>query len=165
MHALMFGLKRAYWGSLKPTRKRLTKIGLTAARFDMLYVLRGGGPIAQSTIRRKLGVTAPVVSRMLKSLRELDLVSRQRSWSDRRDWLISLTQRGRMVIRRAIDAFIHSRRAHHIVERAICPMMPAGPARQEAALYAMDTIESLLNRLREGFRAGGTLYYPWHPDE
>jgi DNA-binding MarR family transcriptional regulator len=165
MHSIMFGLKRAYWGSLKPTRKRLTKLGLTAARFDMLYILRRGHPTAQSSITRRLGVTPPVVSRMLKSLRELDLVTRQRGWGDRREWIVALTARGRTTIRRAIDAFIHSRRAQHIVERAICPAMPAGPAREDAALFAMDTLESLLDRLREGFRAGGTLYYPWHPDD
>jgi DNA-binding MarR family transcriptional regulator len=165
MHAAMFALKRSYWGSLKPTRKRLTELGLTAARFDMLYILRRGHPIAQRAITRTLGVTPPVVSRMLKSLRELGLVTRQRWGGDRREWLISLTAQGRTVIRRAIDAFIHSRRVHHIVERAICPTMPAGPARQEAAFYATEALESLLDRLRQGFRAGGTLHYPWHPDD
>jgi hypothetical protein len=30
---------------------------------------------------------------------------------------------------------------------------------------AMADLETLLDRLREGFRARGTLYYPWHPDD
>jgi hypothetical protein len=29
----------------------------------------------------------------------------------------------------------------------------------------MSALEILLDALREGFRAGGTLYYPWHPDD
>jgi hypothetical protein len=29
----------------------------------------------------------------------------------------------------------------------------------------MCILEPLLCKLREGFHDGGTLYYPWHPDD
>ena len=167
MHAAFFGLKRAYWGSLRVTRKRLFAMGLTAARFDLLYALREFPcpPVAQSAIRRRLGVTAPVVSRMLKSLRELGLVTRHRRLTDRREWLISLTARGRFAILRAIDRFIGSGLVARIVERGLCPEMNAGIEREDAAFLAMSDLETILDNLRQGFHARGTLYYPWHPDD
>ena len=39
MDAIFFGLKRAFHGSLRIARFALTALGLTAARFDMLYAL------------------------------------------------------------------------------------------------------------------------------
>jgi DNA-binding MarR family transcriptional regulator len=167
MHAAFFGLKRAYWGSLRVTRKRIFAHGLTAARFDLLYALREFPcpPVAQSSIRKRLGVTAPVVSRMLKSLRELGLVTRQRRLTDRREWLISLTARGRFAIRRAIAHFIGSGLVARLVERGLCPDMAPGIPRENDAFVAMHDLENLLDNLRRGFHARGTLYYPWHPDD
>jgi DNA-binding MarR family transcriptional regulator len=167
MHAAFFGLKRAYWGSLRVTRKPLAALGLTAARFDLLYVLREAPcpPVAQRAIHRKLGVTPPVVSRMLKSLYELGLVRRERRPGDRRQWLISLTARGRFAIRDAVDRFIRRGRVERIVEHGLCPAMTPGLEREDAAFLAMTDLETLLDNLREGFRARGTLYYPWHPDD
>lgn len=55
VHAAFFGLKRAYWGSLRVTRRRLKELGLTAARFDLLYLLHEPrAPVAQRSIHRAL---------------------------------------------------------------------------------------------------------------
>jgi DNA-binding MarR family transcriptional regulator len=166
MHALLFGLKRSYWGSLKPTRRRLKEMGLTAARFDLLYVLlEERAPCPQRDIVRSLGVTPPVVSRMLKSLRELGLVKRQRCSMDRREWLISLTSRGRFLIRDAIHEFIESGRIERVLEKGFCPRAPADVTRENEAFLRMCELEPILRDLRRGFHAGGTLHYPWHPDD
>jgi DNA-binding MarR family transcriptional regulator len=166
MHAVLFSLKRSYWGSLKPTRKRLKELGLTAARFDLLYVLlEERVPYPQRSIVRKLGVTPPVVSRMLKSLRELRLVKRERWSMDRREWWISLTSRGRFLIRDAIHEFVASGKIDRILEKSFCPGVPADVNRENEAFLRMAYLEPILNDLRRGFRAGGTLYYPWHPDD
>jgi DNA-binding MarR family transcriptional regulator len=167
MHAAFFGLKRAYWGSLRVTRKKLTEMGLTAARFDLLYMLWESpkAPRRQRNLTRALGVTAPVVSRMLKSLRELGLVVRERDRLDRRGWVVSLTEEGLRRMGVAVRHFVRCRNAWRHVERAFCPDLPAGPKRKSAALWIMCHLEDLLDRLRDGFGAGGTLYYPWHPDD
>jgi DNA-binding MarR family transcriptional regulator len=166
MHACFFALKRTYWGSLKTTRKRLAEMGLTAARFDLLYILlEERDPYPQRSIVRALGVTPPVVGRMLKSLRELGLVKRQRDSLDRRAWLVSLTSRGRFLIRDAIYEFIESREVERILERGFCPTLRPGVERENQAFFAMATLEPILGNLKVGFRAGGTLYYPWHPDD
>jgi DNA-binding MarR family transcriptional regulator len=166
MHAAYFGLKRSYWGSLATTRKRLKEIGLTAARFDMLYaLLRHGTPVQQRYLVRKLGVTSPVVSRMLKSLRQLGYVERKRDVLDARAWLTFLTRAGRTKIREAIREFISSGLIAGIVEESLCPRMPPDLNRENEAFARMCQLEWILDTLRDGFRARGTLYYPWHPDD
>jgi DNA-binding MarR family transcriptional regulator len=84
MNANFFGLKRAFHGTLRITRASLTKPGLTAARFDMLYALprdsqRFEQGMWQSDLRRQIGVSRPTVSRMLGSLEQLGLVCRPTS--------------------------------------------------------------------------------------
>jgi DNA-binding MarR family transcriptional regulator len=160
MHATLFGLKRAYWGSLGVTRKRLKELGLTAARFDLLYVLRQNrGPLRQRSLTRTLGVTHPVVSRMLKSLGILGLTSRERRANDRRQWMISLTSAGRALINEASFEFIFRRRAARIVEEGLCPDMPPDDNRAIEASFRRYDLDALLNSLRYVFRAGGTLRY------
>jgi DNA-binding MarR family transcriptional regulator len=166
MHAAYFGLKRSYWGSLGTTRKRLKEMGLTAARFDMLYaLLEHRTPVKQRFLVRKLGVTSPVVSRMLKSLRQLGYVDRRRDNLDARAWLTFLTPAGRFKIRDAIHEFITEGLIDRIVEESLCPRMPPDPNREDEAFARMGELEFLLDTLRDGFNARGTLYYPWHPDD
>jgi DNA-binding MarR family transcriptional regulator len=160
MHGTLFGLKRAYWGSLGVTRKRLKELGLTAARFDLLYVLRQKrGPLRQRVLTRTLGVTHPVVSRMLKSLQTLGLTTRARRDADRREWIISLTPAGRALIHKAFFEFIFRRRAARIVEEGLCPGMPPDDNRAIEASFRRYDFDILLGNLRYVFRAGGTLRY------
>ncbi len=80
MHELHFDIKRVYLCDVAFNRKVLARYGLTPARYDLLCVIAGcadGFMVPQNILHRRLGVTAPVVSRMLKSLRELGFVHRQ----------------------------------------------------------------------------------------
>jgi DNA-binding MarR family transcriptional regulator len=143
-------------------------MGLTAARFDLLYLLAEGrrkSPRRQRALVKNLGVTPPVVSRMLKSLRELGLVNRERDGVDRRGWLVSLTAEGRRRILRAIYVFIRRKHAWKHVQQGLCSALPDGDEREDTAFWLMCSFEELLDRWREGMCAGGALYYPWHPDD
>ena len=108
MHPVFFGLKRAYYATLGLTRRTLRKMGLTAARMDMLYVIhkRGRYPTQQGALRRTLGVCPSVVSRMLKRLEEMGYVERDVVTNDTRKRTVTLTTRGRARILRAIRQFI-----------------------------------------------------------
>src|SRR5215468_11180020 len=102
MHAILFGLKRAYWGSIARSRWPLHehRSHLTAARFDLMHALNSH-PLKfmwQSRLRRMLGVCRPVVTRMVKSLVALGWLTRKRSKSDRRTYDICLTEEGAKVI-------------------------------------------------------------------
>ena len=108
MHPVFFGLKRAYYATLGLTRRTLRKMGLTAARMDMLYVIhkKGRYPTRQSQLWRTLGVCPSVVSRMLKRLEAMGYVQRDLVHNDRRKRTITLTTKGRARILRAIRQFI-----------------------------------------------------------
>ena len=166
MHAIFFGLKRAWHGSLRATRHSLAAFGLTAARFDLLYALRPRDlhyAVAQKDLRRTLGVNRTTVSRMLASLEALGLVTRERPiYGDHRTRLVRLTDAGRSRIRRAIARLIDSGLAQLTVDCAI-----AGDRWLDgfACLYEGDLFESFLRRTRAAFRDRATLYYPWQPDD
>src|SRR5580693_7215045 len=120
MHAVFFGLKRAYYATLGLTRRTLRKMGLTAARMDMLYVIHKKGRYStlQGQLWRTLGVCPSVVSRMLKRLEEMGYVERDVVTNDTRKRTVRLTTKGRARILRAIRQFIgwgYARLALHSV--------------------------------------------------
>jgi DNA-binding MarR family transcriptional regulator len=67
--------------------------GSTPQRNDLLMLVRHG-PLAQKQISLALGVTRPVVSRMIDALEMLGLVKRTIPPEDRRYRIISLTPKG-----------------------------------------------------------------------
>lgn len=77
MHAILGGLKRAWHGCLRVTRPVLAALALTAARFDLLYVLEKGGRTRRQ-LRQTLGVDRTTISRMVGSLDALGFVVRER---------------------------------------------------------------------------------------
>jgi DNA-binding MarR family transcriptional regulator len=169
VNAITFGTKRAFHGFLRVTRKPLLEMGLTAARFDLLSVLirsrRGDWctpGVRQSEIRRMLGVTAPVVTRMVRALEGLGLVERWREqFGDRRQVRVGLTKAGERCILKARKVMLPA--VSRMVYRAIC----FGKHRSADARFAhMDTLESYLSTLRGRFGDSARLYYPWgHPDD
>jgi DNA-binding MarR family transcriptional regulator len=168
MNAAAFGAKRAFHGFLRVTRKPLASVGLTAARFDMLYVLfsRAGADrcrpaIAQRELRAALGVCASVVSRMVRALERLGLLIRRRSLYDGRQIDLSLTLRGWARIHAARRWLL--RGMQRIVLEAICFGRHTDPME---CLEHMERLESYLSALRSHFFDRATLYYPWgHPDD
>jgi DNA-binding MarR family transcriptional regulator len=167
MNAIFFGTKRAFHGVLRVTRRPLGSLGLTAARFDLMFALlrrdtaRVRGSTRQSDLRRSLGVTASVVSRMLRSLETLGWIQRTQSLHDRRQREVSLTEPGRGRIRTAYQMLF--RAARRLVDRAIC----FGQHRNRNARFRhMATLEEYLDGLRRSYGDMASLYYPWgHPDD
>ncbi len=173
MNAIAFGAKRAFHGFLRVTRKALASFGLTAARFDMLSAILDGAPgdceppdqlpeVVQSELREALGVSAPVVTRMLQSLEELGLVRRTRCVVDRRQRIVQLTERGLACIQEARQSLL--RAVQRLVYEAICGQRCRRDPRVRFA--SMNTFEGLLHALRSEFDDVATLYYRWgHPDD
>ncbi len=169
VNAITFGTKRAFQGFLRVTRKQLVELGLTAARFDLLSVLVKCRPgelcapgVRQSAIRRMLGVTAPVITRMVRALETLGLVRRWREqdW-DRRQVRVALTEAGEKCILKAREVMLPA--ASLMVLSAIC----FGQHHSANARFRhMDTLESYLRSLRGCFGDTASFYYPWgHPDD
>jgi len=171
MDATFFGLKRAFHGTLRITRATLAKLGLTAARFDLLYALpHGYGRFEirtrQSALRRTLGVSRPTVSRMLASLEELKLVRRERAAGDRRQIIVRLTQRGCTLIRKAVRAFMYSGWTQLALDSALGEDHPGRRWCDEPhCMFETETLDGLLARIRAAFGDFATLAYPSHPDD
>jgi DNA-binding MarR family transcriptional regulator len=167
MHTVFFGLKRAHHSVLRISRDALAKMGLTAARFDMLYAVKThGGDMRQSTLRRWLGVGRTTVSRMLASLEELGLVARRGHWHDRRQKVVRLTTLGSKRIDFAHRRFTRSGWAQLAIDTALC-----GDHQSDRwcdpgqCIVATSTIDGMLKHLRRAFWDRATLYYPWGPGD
>jgi DNA-binding MarR family transcriptional regulator len=164
MHAIFFGLKRAFHGTLRVSRSALKVCGLTAARFDLLYALhrRPLGAEAQSTLTRKLGVTRSTVSRMLASLEALGVVRRTRISCDRRQRWVALTDAGRTRIQRAVLWLVGAGSAQLAVDSALGGERWYSDAH---CFFAMAALDDTLSNIRQAFGDFATLHYPWHPDD
>jgi DNA-binding MarR family transcriptional regulator len=166
MHAIFFGLKRAHHGTLRITRDALARMGLTAARFDMLYAikLRPKSGMLQSALRRALGVCRATISRMLASLEELGLLTRKVYMHDRRQRLVELTTLGRWRIAFAHRQVTRSGWAQLAVDSAL------GAEGTKYRWYdpdecvaATSLLVALLGHLRHAFFDRAKLDYPWNP--
>jgi DNA-binding MarR family transcriptional regulator len=166
MHALFFGLKRAHQASLRICRPMLAKMGLTPARFDLLYALmnRRSGTF-QGKLQKTLGVTRATVSRMLGSLEALGLIERRVDDVDRRRKRVSLTTLGRERIVQAHKDLTRSGWAQLAIDSVLGGEGGKEPWYRGACLQAMVKLEELLGALRRGFYDTGDLDYPWDPPE
>jgi DNA-binding MarR family transcriptional regulator len=170
MNAMFFGTKRAYHGILRVTRKRLAPSGLTPARFDLLWtVMRYGerdrgcvckAPLTQSGLRRKLGVTASTVCRMLESLETLGFVRRRVAPEDRRQRYVELSNSAFAWLRSARTALL--RAAQRLLDRALS----FGQQRDRDECFGhMCVLEGYLDEMRARFGDTAGRPYPWHPDD
>ena len=107
MHPLMFRMKRAHLSSLRAARPFCEPLEITPARFDFMRAAteRVNGT-RQSRITKVLGLSSVAVSKMVRRLIELGLVTRERDHSDRRTFVVSLTEEGARRMR-ATYARIH----------------------------------------------------------
>jgi DNA-binding MarR family transcriptional regulator len=167
MHTVFFGLKRAHHSVLRISRDALAKIGLTAARFDLLYAtMANGGAAPQRTLRRLLGVGRTTVSRMLASLEQLGLLKRSVDSLDRRQKRVELTTEGRRLIASAHRRFTRSGWAQLALDTALCGRWQSdGWCNSAECIKTTALIDGLLNSIRHAFMDSATLCYPWSPDD
>ncbi len=156
MDPVFFTIKRAYYATLRLTRRALAAMGLTAARFDLLDALYRLGTRCvhlQSNLRRGLGVARSTVSRMMRSLEQLGLVRRRR---DGRDCLVELTAEGRCRVRRAFFGLVLVGQVGLALDGALAPGARRWPAHRPCA-RARRHLEALCMRIRLGFGDEATL--------
>ncbi len=156
MDPVFFTIKRAYYATLRLTRRALAAMGLTAARFDLLDALYKLGTRSihlQSQLRRALGVARSTISRMMRSLEQLGLVTRRR---DGRDCIVALTPEGRRRVRRAYYGLVLVGHVGLALDGALAPGERRWPDPRRCA-SARRHIEALCMRIRLGFGDEATL--------
>jgi DNA-binding MarR family transcriptional regulator len=158
MHQVFFGVKRVHLLGLEFVRgllnhERLTyPRRLTPARFEMMrivYVHDGGGMgVPQGNILLLLGVTAPTVSRMLKSLEELGYIVRKRV-RYMRGLIVHLTDAGRTLMRSLMKELVDNRYVDDDLDEMVeCDdVLPA--------------FDKLLQNFRDVFDDPAPFEHPW----
>lgn len=84
-------------------------IEVTLAQHRLLVLLAAGGEQSVKALAEQLGINASNASRLCDRLQKLDMVARDRSPSDGREVVVSLTAEGR-----ALVSTIRSRRRHDV---------------------------------------------------
>jgi DNA-binding MarR family transcriptional regulator len=168
MLAPFFRLKRAHHSVLRLGRTPLARLGLTAARFDLLFALKISerSKVPQRSLLRILGVGRSTVSRMLGSLEELGLIERTVNEYDRRRKNVRLTTRGRWTIAFAYRQLVKSGWA----DLALRSALGAGGERfdwsdEEEARQAIAHLESELRDISSAFGDVAKLEYDPAPDD
>jgi DNA-binding MarR family transcriptional regulator len=170
VNTIFFHAKRLFLSSVAVTRKNLRAIhpGMTAARYDLLYAIQGSPTKlrhflatrtrTQSKVRRQLGVAAPVVSRMVRSLVKLGWVEQWRPWDgDTRQRKLRITPEGRTHFVAAFQKV--ARFARRLVYRALRGDRHWKDAPQ---WLVMSEMESRLHPLLRAFKNRAKLWY-WYP--
>lgn len=171
MHPIFFGVKRVHIEVVRLTRRLIWLSNLTPARFDMLRIVQVyPDGVGQGTIQWLLGVTAPVVSRMLKALEQLGFVARERHRRDGRSRWVRLTERGETAVRVAATATLGNLEAERTAARVV-----AGSKRLESQSYdeTLNTIEQarddvarvdgFLTTMRAALADRAAFHHPWLP--
>jgi DNA-binding MarR family transcriptional regulator len=174
MDPVRVGLKRAYWGSLRISRRDFTLLKLTPARFDILYGLTDDGwpdgrSLFQSQLRRMVGVNRATMSEIMIAMEAKGIIARRRSEYDRRQLDVWLTKYGKELFRAAFRKFVVTGEpwSHYAPEVA---HQWGGPTTLEADRWAyfldhMQPLHTILSALRIVFRDFAWLNYPWFTGE
>lgn len=96
VYSTMLGLNKVY-------RKLLKNLGLTYPQYLVMLVLWETDALTVSAIGERLFLDSPTLTPLLKRLEALGLVSRQRSGSDERQVIVTLTTAGRRIQAKAKD--------------------------------------------------------------
>lgn len=94
VYSTMLGLNKIY-------RKLLKGLGLTYPQYLVMLVLWEQGELTVSEIGARLFLDSPTLTPLLKRIEANGLVTRQRSGSDERQVVVSLTAAGRRLQARA----------------------------------------------------------------
>lgn len=94
MHPTIFALKRAYQATRASLDEQLHPYDLTAAQLDVLIALKGSGPLEQRDLQGALGVSSATLARMLSTMEQRSLISREESPDDGRRNIVSILEEG-----------------------------------------------------------------------
>ena len=168
MNSMFFGLKRAYYATMKGTRRPLRKLGITPARVDLLtMVARSPSETMRACLQRELrdalGVVASTLTEMLKALEKLGLVRRTYA-DDRRYRVVELTSRAKELLERVEQWAIKD-----FCEEKFLASPLVQPGGRDGVFYCLYTdawegVPEAVARMDRVYGSAGP-YPSWHPDD
>jgi DNA-binding MarR family transcriptional regulator len=167
MHFTFFSVKRLFLCAMHKVQiPMLRRVGLTPARFDVLYILwesRGEMNLGsfQHELWKALGVSRATMCKMTKLLAALGLVKRERVSHKRVN--VTLTKLGYYVMRHALK-FLRIRKRGP-VDRTVNSIFVREWWSASAWLAELDGVQFYFGRLRGVLSDTATHYYDWHPDD
>ncbi len=87
------------------TERRLSELGLRTRHYTLLKILEAEGPLSQLQLSTRSRIDATTIVSAVDDLEGAGLATRTRDETDRRRWLVALTEAGRSTTDRA-DALI-----------------------------------------------------------
>jgi DNA-binding MarR family transcriptional regulator len=140
---LCFAVYSTMLGFNKVYRPLLKDLGLTYPQYLVMLVLWEGDGLTVSQIGERLFLDSPTLTPLLKRLEAGGLVSRQRSGTDERQVIVSLTTAGRRLQTRAKD-----------VPGCIAAAMQCTPEAAVALRANLAALRSALTSLRSALMEG-----------
>jgi len=162
MHAVVFGIKRAFLSSTTFLRRTLrAHYGLTQARVDVLYVVHKGMN-RQSEVRHRLAISSATLSEMLQTLEKLGFIWRQVDPDDRRRRIIHFTEKGLERIKAVVEDWILHRAGLRMVRDIF--QWKRDP---DEAFHEIDQFEGRVLRIERWFAPvmAKNPYPDFHPDD
>jgi MarR family transcriptional regulator, lower aerobic nicotinate degradation pathway regulator len=136
-----FLLRRAHQISAAVFEEECREVGLTAAQFGVLTVLKSHPGLGQSSLARALGFDKVTVLRVLRGLEARGLVERAPAAGNKRNMSVLLTEAGQTVLTQA------QKPADKAYRRLLAPLDKA----QQAQL--LDLLQLLTGELESDARA------------
>lgn len=99
-HSLPIALIRAREALLRELRPMLAEAGMSEPQWRILRVLIGSGPCSVQGLAEAACLQPASVSRILQSMVERDLVVRMQDRENRRRQIVSVTEKGRVLVAR-----------------------------------------------------------------
>jgi DNA-binding MarR family transcriptional regulator len=157
MHSVHFAMRRAFHKSWQRGMAITKRYKLTPTRVDILHILReqDGCALRQRELRRRLGTTSPVVSKLLRKLEKCGLVKRMASAHDRRRNDVVLTPAGK----RLIDTFYEEVIAPGVARRDVESFVAVDGGDEYARRTATNAFRFHLLRMRRLLGDVGTVAY------
>jgi DNA-binding MarR family transcriptional regulator len=162
MHPLFFGVKRLYWLLVRCAGGLLMAkdLWVTPARFDLLRALhKYPKGIARFKLVRLLGVSGPVVSRMLKALEAEGWLTRTRAEHDRRVVMVLATPAARS----AVEDFLNEKDGIVVAKEAASLFVSSKRARVRRR--ELQIFERFLVRARARLNDKAPFTHPWFGGE
>lgn len=96
--SLPIALLRARETIMEPIRDMLSRSQISEQKWRLLRVVDEIGPAEQTVIAKRACLLLPSLTRLMRAMESDDLLSRKPDSTDRRKSIVSITQKGRVLI-------------------------------------------------------------------